>query len=148
MIAGDAADFDQGAGLLRSADVLMISHCHGAESFPEELIAAVRPDYLILPYQYEYPYDETIAILDKYQVELLPMDASGAWHRLTDGSSPAIQPSSAAEVDYILNTNTKKFHYPSCSSVGQMKEQNKAEYEGSRDALIDQGYSPCGNCNP
>ena len=26
---------------------------------------------------------------------------------------------------YILNTNTKKFHRPSCSSVKQMKESNK-----------------------
>lgn len=50
--------------------------------------------------------------------------------------------------DYILNTNTKKFHYPSCSSVKQMKESNKKEYTGSRDDLIAQGYDPCKRCNP
>lgn len=49
---------------------------------------------------------------------------------------------------YILNTNTLKFHYPSCSSVNQMSEKNKQEYTGSRDDLLAQGYSPCGNCNP
>ncbi len=50
--------------------------------------------------------------------------------------------------EYILNTNTKKFHYPSCSSVKQMKASNKKEYTGSRDNLIAQGYDPCKKCNP
>lgn len=50
--------------------------------------------------------------------------------------------------EYILNTNTKKFHYPSCSSVKQMKASNKKEYTGSRDDLIAQGYDSCKKCNP
>lgn len=50
--------------------------------------------------------------------------------------------------EYILNTNTKKFHYPSCSSVKQMKNTNKQEFTGSRDDLIAQGYDPCKKCNP
>lgn len=49
---------------------------------------------------------------------------------------------------YILNTNTKKFHYSSCSSVNQMNESNKQEYTGNRDDLITQGYEPCKRCNP
>lgn len=49
---------------------------------------------------------------------------------------------------YVLNTSTKKFHYPSCSSVKQMKEKNKKSYTGSRDDLIRQGYDPCGKCKP
>jgi len=49
---------------------------------------------------------------------------------------------------YVLNTNTKKFHYPSCSSVDRMKESNKEYYTGSRDELINRGYDPCGNCHP
>lgn len=53
-----------------------------------------------------------------------------------------------AETDYIINVNTGKFHYPDCSSVKRMKESNKRFYTGSRDELIVQGYSPCGNCHP
>ena len=49
---------------------------------------------------------------------------------------------------YILNTNTKKFHLPGCSSVKDMKEANKKEFTGSRDEVISQGYSPCKRCNP
>lgn len=49
---------------------------------------------------------------------------------------------------YIANTNSHKFHKPSCSSVSDMKEKNKWYFEGSRDELINQGYSPCKRCKP
>lgn len=52
------------------------------------------------------------------------------------------------QITYIANTNTKKFHYPSCSSVNQMKESNKWYFTGTRDELIDLGYDPCKRCNP
>ena len=55
---------------------------------------------------------------------------------------------SSVERDYICNTNTKKFHYPDCRSVDQMKEKNKLERTCTREELINEGYSPCGNCNP
>ena len=54
----------------------------------------------------------------------------------------------AAGTDYILNTSTRKFHYPSCSSVSQMADKNKQSYNGTRDELIAMGYSPCGRCHP
>ena len=50
--------------------------------------------------------------------------------------------------DYVLNTNTKRFHYPDCKSVTDMKEKNKQYYHGSREDLINQGYKACGNCRP
>lgn len=56
--------------------------------------------------------------------------------------------SQSSQASYILNTNTKKFHYPSCSSVDDMKEKNKQEFFGSRDEAVAQGYSPCGRCKP
>lgn len=49
---------------------------------------------------------------------------------------------------YILNTSSKKFHRPDCSSVTQMKNSNKKEFSGSREELISQGYDPCKRCNP
>ena len=57
-----------------------------------------------------------------------------------------VQPS--AGTDYVLNTNTKKFHYPSCSSVKRMSEKNKSFFTGTRDEVIAMGYDPCGNCHP
>lgn len=49
---------------------------------------------------------------------------------------------------YILNTNTKKFHYSDCGSASRISEKNKGTHTGTRDELISQGYSPCGNCDP
>lgn len=60
----------------------------------------------------------------------------------TDGGT------AAAEKTYVLNTNTKKFHYPTCSSVDDMAEKSKQEYTGTRDEVIAQGYDPCKRCNP
>ena len=51
-------------------------------------------------------------------------------------------------VTFVLNTNSKKFHIPSCSSVADMKEKNKELFYGSREDAIAQGYSPCGRCHP
>ena len=49
---------------------------------------------------------------------------------------------------YVLNTNNKKFHKPTCSSVKDMKGKNKETYEGTREELIQKGYEPCGRCKP
>ncbi len=58
--------------------------------------------------------------------------------------------SSQAEAsgEYILNTNTKKFHHPSCSGAADTKAENRQSYTGSREELLQQGYEPCGRCKP
>lgn len=49
---------------------------------------------------------------------------------------------------YVLNTNSKRFHLPHCSSVEEMKPGNREDFFGSRDELLARGYKPCGRCNP
>lgn len=49
---------------------------------------------------------------------------------------------------YVLNTNTKKFHYPDCASVKKIKPKNYSEHFGTRDEIIGWGYGACKNCNP
>lgn len=61
---------------------------------------------------------------------------------------PGDDSDTANEDTYIVNTNTGKFHKPSCRSVKQMKESNKSERTTTRDELIAEGYEPCKNCNP
>lgn len=53
-----------------------------------------------------------------------------------------------ASYDYIVNTNTGKFHYSSCSQAGRIKEENKTVIHGTSDELESMGYTPCGKCNP
>ncbi len=52
------------------------------------------------------------------------------------------------QTTYVLNTNTKKFHRETCSSVSQIKEENFQKVQTSREELEQSGYSPCKNCNP
>lgn len=50
--------------------------------------------------------------------------------------------------EYILNTNSKKFHEETCTQAKDIKENNKKIFTGSREDIISQGYSPCKGCNP
>ena len=70
-------------------------------------------------------------------------EPEGKW---ADGTEA--EPSDTKEQMYILNKNTKKFHKPECSGAKKIKAKNKGEYTGSRQTLIDEGYEPCGKCNP
>ena len=55
---------------------------------------------------------------------------------------------SQTENEYILNTNSKKFHASSCGQGQAAKEENKQYYIGNRDDLIADGYTPAGCCDP
>lgn len=58
------------------------------------------------------------------------------------------QPSVSDERSYVVNTNTGKFHYPSCSSVKDIKDENRWDYFGTRETLTDMGYVACKRCKP
>ncbi|MBQ5320444.1 MAG: DNA/RNA non-specific endonuclease [Oscillospiraceae bacterium] len=47
---------------------------------------------------------------------------------------------------YVLNTNSKKIHKPSCSSVSKIADSNKQETTENIDNLLSAGYSKCGSC--
>lgn len=68
--------------------------------------------------------------------------------KLTEAGGSESSEQNSAEGEYILNTNTKKFHLPDCSSVTDMDEDNREGFSGNREELIDMGYEPCGRCNP
>ena len=49
---------------------------------------------------------------------------------------------------YILNTSSKKFHTPGKNCAESIGDKNRKEYEGTREALIADGYTACGICKP
>jgi len=51
-------------------------------------------------------------------------------------------------MEYVLNTKTMKFHSPDCSSVQDMSKKNKELYHGTKEELIENGYTACGVCKP
>ena len=50
--------------------------------------------------------------------------------------------------NYVLNTNSKKFHLATSNCVDRISDKNRENYSGTREDLIQDGYSPCGICNP
>ena len=66
------------------------------------------------------------------------------------GASESIDRNKSASTTsaYVLNTNTKKFHYPTCNSVSKMKAKNRQDVNTTRDEIIAMGYDPCGICHP
>lgn len=74
---------------------------------------------------------------------LAPISAAAASDQATSTADDT-----PATVTYVVNKNTGKFHYPSCSSVPKIKAKNRMDSNQTRDELIAQGYVPCKNCNP
>ncbi|MBE7056157.1 MAG: hypothetical protein E7388_01785 [Ruminococcaceae bacterium] len=71
----------------------------------------------------------------------------------TNGESRSVEKAeSTAEPgkieNFVLNVSSKKFHRPDCSSVKDIKEENKQFYQGIRETLTQQGYKSCGSCKP
>lgn len=125
--------------------------------------------------KYGHPTDEVLERLNSRNIEVFRTDLQGTIVFTSDGKNISVdkQPSAyqtsvqttatttqttvqatttVAEVQpvgtqYILNTNTKKIHYPSCSAVKQMKDSNKA-YTEDFDGAVASGYVPCKKCNP
>jgi DNA-entry nuclease len=64
------------------------------------------------------------------------------------GGVPSRASGGSTQGGYVVNTNTGKFHDPSCASVRQMSSRNKLYTTKTREELIAAGYSPCKNCNP
>ena len=74
---------------------------------------------------------------------LAPISTAATTSQADDASTDT-----PATVTYVVNKNTGKFHYPSCSSVPKIKAKNRIDSNQTRDELIAQGYVPCKNCNP
>ena len=76
----------------------------------------------------------------------------GIWIDYATGDSREIQPddmvSKEDASDFVLNTNTKKFHLPSCGNAEKIQKENKENFTGDRQQLVKNGYEPCGSCNP
>lgn len=47
---------------------------------------------------------------------------------------------------YILNTSSRKYHLPSCSSVKDIKPSNYKEFTGTTEELEEMGYQACKRC--
>lgn len=152
-------------GLPLAADVLKLGHHGSRTSTSDAFLAAVHPSAVVISCgagnSYGHPHEQTlqkVAGLSVYRT-----DTQGTITAVSDGQTvrfetgagtapPTAAPQGtqtpAAQALYVLNTRTGKFHLPSCSGAGQIGTANRAESALSRQALLAQGYTPCGVCNP
>lgn len=151
--------------------VLKVGHHGSSTSTSQAFLDAVSPTYAVISCgkdnSYGHPHSETLAKLASAGVEVLRTDELGDIYCTSDGSEVTFSygeyhkdaDTSAAEIEepqqpdtisetYILNTNSRKFHRPDCSSASQISDANREEYTGTREELIEQGYTPCGYCKP
>lgn len=49
--------------------------------------------------------------------------------------------------NFIGNSNSRKFHYETCSAAKKMHIRNKVIFHTKKEA-INAGYEPCGICKP
>ena len=161
IVAGDAEDINEyamiDAGLDLDADILRVGHYGSSTSTSGAFLDAVTPNVAVISCgadnSYGHSHSETLDALHARGIGVLRTDVNGTI-RITDGVAPkaAVAASTPTPeektLDYVLNKNTKKFHYPDCSSVDSMKKKNRLDYTGAREDVIAKGYDPCGRCKP
>lgn len=170
LICGDAGEKSEAAmlasGEVLDSDVYLASH-HGSDgSSSEEFLAAVMPEAVVFSVgadnSYGHPAKRVLDSVTEMGANIYRTDLQGTIRVRSDGENLSwnVEPIGNPENDkyvsedeseasvYILNMNTKKFHLPSCSSIEDIKSENRAEFHGAREELLEAGYEPCKRCNP
>ena len=95
------------------------------------------------------PNEEALSAADAAEIPdgLSKSEASIYRQGFAMGYYAALHPVDTLD-EYVLNTNSKKFHYPSCQSAASIAPENRQVFHGSKDEVIAQGYKPCGLCKP
>lgn len=76
---------------------------------------------------------------------LIPVNSALALALLEPSDTP--EPFALVEGDaYVVNTNTQKFHLPSCRYVDTIYEENRFDSGNSFDTLVKLGFAPCKIC--
>jgi len=157
------------------SDVLKVGHHGSSSSTSYQWLREVAPEYAVISVgkdnSYGHPTETVLSRLRDADVTTYRTDLQGDIICTSDGQTVTFQVSRNKDVDtlggiggnstqqsgtssgssvesYVLNTNTMKFHYPNCSSAKKISQKNRKDYTGTREELINQGYDPCGNCDP
>ena len=160
------------------SDVLKAGHHGSRYSTTSPFLDAVAPSYTVISCgknnDYGHPHQETLYRINMSGADVLRTDQSGHIAILSDGTDLFIFSqndntgdiseisletvrnrletilgfSESNETAYVLNVKSKKFHYPTCSSVVTMSPKNRLDVNYSRDEIINMGYAPCGSCKP
>ena len=160
LFTGDAereaeqAVLDNGCDL--SSTVLKVGHHGGGDSTTYPFLREVMPAYAVISVgadnSYGHPADSTLSRLRDAGAEIYRTDIQGTIIAVSDGKEVTITTEKHGEASqgakYILNTNSRKFHLSSCSSVEKIAGHNYAEFTGTAEELEAMGYVGCKQCKP
>ena len=178
LFTGDAERAEEqdllNSGVNLQSTVLKVGH-HGSDtstSYP--FLRAVAPQYAVISVgagnSYGHPTEAVLSRLRDAGVTTFRTDMQGEITAVSDGqtinfstakNAVAIASANAGGGNadgaagvgttagsYVLNTNSHKFHLPSCSSVDTISPKNRKDVNESREQIIREGYAPCKRCNP
>lgn len=174
LFTGDAGKSEEdGIWTNIKCDVLKVGHHGSGTSSSANFLKKVEPTYAVISCgmnnSYGHPDDSVLKRLDERNIDVYRTDIQGTIVFTANGKdiSVNVKPSEyippvvttteqqtqteivtqGGGTTYVLNTNSMKIHYPDCSSVDDMKEENKA-FTNDYEAAIAQGYKSCGRCKP
>lgn len=152
--------------------VYVVGHHGSSSSSSESFIQAMQPEIALISVgannKYGHPTSKTLNALESNGIKVYRTDISGTIILNYNGDSYTItnekgnnlgttvvdeeknESTNTAEQlgEYVLNTNTKKFHNPECSAAKKINNRDKEYSVESRERLLSEGYSSCKICNP
>ncbi len=157
------------------ATVLKASHHGSNTSSTLDFVSAVAPEYVVISCgranTFGHPNREVLDAYASIGSQLFRTDLQGTIIMRSDGKTidwSTEQNATEAElftapfdqryvdvrtfiddeeIAYVGNSHTLRFHNPDCPSVIEMKPENRVTFS-TREEAIEQGYQPCGRCNP
>lgn len=161
-----------------SAEVFKAGHHGSSTANTEEFLRLVHPAAVVISCgennSYGHPHAEVMNELRSMGADVYRTDEQGTIVASSDGETitwncskseswQAGEPKGSYkekqeiavkkeepedEGTFVLNENTRKFHFPFCSSVNEMKAKNRRYTKKTREEVIEAGYESCKRCNP
>ncbi len=148
------------------ADVYKCGHHGASHSSTAAFLREVNPVYAVVSCakhnSYGHPSQETLDRLSLLGTKVYRTDILGNIIAVTDGKTITISGEAKADsstytvgekntvpsaLDLVGNVKSKRFHDPICSSAKEINEKNRISFTSRQEAL-DQGYTPCLQCQP
>ena len=148
------------------ADVYKCGHHGASHSSTAAFLREVNPVYAVVSCakhnSYGHPSQETLDRLSLLGTKVYRTDILGSIIAVTDGKTITISGEAKADsstytvgekntvpsaLDLVGNVKSKRFHDPICSSAKEINEKNRISFTSRQEAL-DQGYTPCSQCQP
>lgn len=133
------------------ADVLKAGHHGSSTSTSNHFLYLASPEYAVISCgkdnSYGHPHKEVTEKFAEMNLSVYRTDLLGDIYCTSDGKTISFKTEKKDKaMEYILNTNSKKFHTPDCENTENISAKNRKKYKGTLLELSSDGYSPCGLC--